>query len=267
MKAASLFARARSRAQREASFHMARRSIRMRNSSPLISFSFDDFPRSALLAGGRILQARGVRGTFYVSFGLMGSVAPTGEIFAETDLLHLGEHELGCHTFDHCDSWLTDTAAFEQSILRNSMALAKYVPGGVFRSLSYPISEPRPSTKTMCGRHFVACRAGGQRTNSSVCDLNSLRSFFLERSRDSLDEIQRQIQVNVETNGWLIFSTHDVSTTPTKFGVTPDFFEQVVQRAADSGALLLPVGDALDVIMGKPLATPRDSGAGAAIKL
>ena len=89
--------------------------------SPVISFTFDDFPRSALLNGGRILHDRGLAGTYYASLGLMGRTAPTGEIFKREDLEELIRqgHELGCHTFDHCDSWETAPAEFEASILRN----------------------------------------------------------------------------------------------------------------------------------------------------
>ena len=89
--------------------------------SPVISFTFDDFPRSALMNAGAILRERGLAGTYYASFGLMGRTAPTGEIFTREDLDELIRqgHELACHTFDHCDSWETAPAEFEASILRN----------------------------------------------------------------------------------------------------------------------------------------------------
>ena len=54
--------------------------------SPVISFTFDDFPRSALLNAGAILRERGLAGTYYASFGLMGTKAPTGEMFEREDL-------------------------------------------------------------------------------------------------------------------------------------------------------------------------------------
>jgi hypothetical protein len=53
---------------------------------PLISFTFDDFPRSALLAGGAILESFGYRGTFYASMGEMGNDSEVGEIFRPDDL-------------------------------------------------------------------------------------------------------------------------------------------------------------------------------------
>jgi len=116
---------------------------------PIISFTFDDFPRSALVQGGAILLEQGFTGTYYVSFGLMGQSGPTGDIFSRDDLGEFvrQKHELGCHTFDHCDSWDTRPAEFEASILRNQKTLARELPGLSLKSLSYPISYPRHKPK------------------------------------------------------------------------------------------------------------------------
>src|ERR1700730_7651334 len=111
-----MLARLRARFQRDVSRLLATRPMRMHNSQPIVSFTFDDFPRSALLTGGRILAKRGWEGTFYTSFGLMEKVAPTGQIFSLKDLEFLGRHELGCHTFDHCDAWETPSADFDEAI-------------------------------------------------------------------------------------------------------------------------------------------------------
>ena len=54
--------------------------------SAVISFTFDDFPRSALLNAGAILRERGVAGTYYASFGIMGRKTTTAELFTRDDL-------------------------------------------------------------------------------------------------------------------------------------------------------------------------------------
>src|SRR6267378_3494118 len=100
--------------RRKAASLLFRRPLLIGSEPHLISFTFDDFPRSALLAGGAILNRFGLAGTYYVSLGLVGKQTPTGEMFLPGDLTTLFErgHELGCHTFSHCDSWDTETAAF-----------------------------------------------------------------------------------------------------------------------------------------------------------
>jgi peptidoglycan/xylan/chitin deacetylase (PgdA/CDA1 family) len=41
---------------------------------PIVSFTFDDVPVSALANGATILEKHGVRGTFYVAGGIAGAM-------------------------------------------------------------------------------------------------------------------------------------------------------------------------------------------------
>ena len=213
----------------------------------LISFTFDDFPRSALLSGGAILNRYGLAGTYYVSLGLVGQTSPSGQLFSLDDLATLFEqgHELGCHTFSHCESWETDPSVFEDSVIKNRAALCDLFPGAKFESFSYPISMPRPFSKARIAPYFLSCRGGGQTFNAGRTDLNQLSAYFLEKSRYDIQAIKNIIDQNHQSHGWLILATHDVSASPTPFGCTPDFFEEVVKYAVGSGAQILPVVGAM----------------------
>src|SRR5438876_6524312 len=176
MTLSHLAARVQGRYQRSAARFLFKRPFVINSQVPLISFTFDDFPRSALLAGGTILNRFGLSGTYYASFGLMGKDAPSGRIFALDDLRPLFQqgHELGCHTFSHCHSWETDTGTFEKSIMENRAALNQLAPGAEFRTFSYPIGPPRLRTKSRIANHFLCCRGGGQTFNAETADLNHL---------------------------------------------------------------------------------------------
>jgi len=232
----------------------ARRDLLMSNRVPLISFSFDDFPSSALQVGGSILRDHGYAGTYYASFGLMNRDSPVGRIFSGADLeeLFAQGHELGCHTFAHSHAWKTRPSEFEESILENRRALNRILPEALFKTLSYPISGPRPQTKRRMGRLFACCRGGGQTFNTGTLDRNNVSAFFLERRTGQPDQIKQLIDRNREAGGWLIFATHDVCDQPTKFGCTPAFFEAVVCLAAESGARILPVAQALGEVYERP---------------
>ena len=247
-----LWDRARGRYIRSAARFCVKRPLAINTQTPLVSFTFDDFPRSALLAGGAILHRFGLRGTYYTSFGLMGKQAPTGSIFLPEDLAVALEqgHELGCHTFGHCDAWETKAGAFEDSVIDNQRALDNLVPGARFKTLSYPISPPRVGTKRKVGRHFVCCRGGGQAFNVGCADLNYLSGYFLEKSRDDPESVKSVIRENAQARGWLIFATHDVCKSPTPYGCTPEFFEEILQAAVDSGARILPVFEAWKALCG-----------------
>ena len=230
--------------QRRAARWFGRRPYRIEVESPVISFTFDDFPRSAFTNGGAILSQYGFSGTYYASFGLMGQQRSTGEMFRREDLQELISqgHELACHTFDHCDSWETTPADFEASILKNRRAAAQLVPTVSLKSFSYPITWPRPATKRRIASLFQCARGGGQTFNVGMVDLNYLKAFFIEQSRDDFDAIKHIIDDNTKAMGWLIFATHDVSHNPTRFGCTPALFERIVGYAEKSGAHVLAVG-------------------------
>ncbi len=234
------------------SVRFARRLVELNHGFPVISFTFDDFPRSALLVGGRILGRYGLAGTYYASLGLMERDAPVGRIFSASDLNRLlaHGHELGCHTFAHCNAWETRPRTFGESIAENRRVLNQIVPGAVFETLSYPISCPRPQTKRIAAEHFLCCRAGGQTFNIGPTDLNNLRAFFLEKSRDNPALVKDLIARNSRASGWLILATHDIAESPSPFGCAPQFFEDIVRCAIQSGARILPVAKAWGAICG-----------------
>ncbi len=223
-------------------------SIHLRR--PLISFTFDDFPRSAIRTGGAILKQFGVAGTYYAALGLVGQSTPSGQIFSVDDLPALFEqgHELGCHTFAHCDSWESPTEIFEKSLVDNRAALHQLFPDVVFKTFAYPINLPKPRTKARTSEYFLSCRGGGQRSNVGQVDLNQLSAYFLEKSRDNIQPIKDVIDKNRRDCGWLIFATHDIAEDHTPFGCTPEFFRNVVQYAVTSGAHIVPVLEALNIL-------------------
>ena len=257
-------ARVRRRILTEATKALFKKQFAIRTPMPLVSFTFDDFPRSAFLEAGSILKRYGTFGTYYVSMSLMGKGSHMGPMFQADDLremAHLG-HELGCHTFGHCHSWNTLPHVYEREILKNQQAFSELLPGTPFQTFAYPHSAPRLGVKKVAGRRFLCCRGGGLRPgrhfhrhagggqtfNSDITDLNYLCAFFLEKSTDDPEAVKSLIAENARSRGWLIFATHDVSARPSPFGCTPGFFEQVVQWTLESGAHILPVAKALEVL-------------------
>lgn len=245
MNGTAIASRTASAYQRRAAKWLARRAFTLPPGRPIISFTFDDFPRSALEVGGPLLDRHGVKATYYVSLGIAGRTEAAGAMFQFADLNRViaAGHELGCHTFDHCPAWATGPDAFEASVVHNAKALAQYTTAP-FRTLSYPISYPRPATKRRMSRIFACCRGGGQTFSTGKVDLNYVKAFFLEQCGEDMSGIRALLDATCAAGGWLIFATHDISPHPSRFGCTPDFFEAVVAAAAESGATLLPVAAA-----------------------
>jgi peptidoglycan/xylan/chitin deacetylase (PgdA/CDA1 family) len=232
--------------RRRAIERLARRDFRLENDVPYVSFTFDDFPRTALTEGGRILTEHGVRGTYFVSFGLLDSDSVSGRIAGIADLAELlrDGHELGCHTFDHLDGSKVTSDAFDDSIKANQAALSQSGLGVAFDVFAYPLSGPAVGTKRVAAKYFAGCRGGGQMLNRDVVDLSLLKAYFLDhRNRHNLKEAVQLVEANIAANGWLIFATHDVTTKPSSHGCTPAYLEELVRVSLKSGAKVLPMTD------------------------
>ena len=243
----SFYMRAVWKYRRTVSKYLYCRMLKLRTTSPIISFSFDDAPRTAFTTGSQILNRYGAPATFYVSLGKLGSDSPSGPLASFEDLINAVKegHELGCHTFDHKHSWETKTEIFVQSVQKNHQVLSSIIPEAEFLSLAYPICDPKPTIKREMGKIFCCCRGGDQTFNIGETDLNLLNAFFLDiRIGDSVDRVKQLIDENAKAKGWLIFVTHDVRDNPSKYGCSSTFLEQTVKHAAKSGSLLLPVGKA-----------------------
>src|SRR5580704_14439683 len=93
----------------------------------VVSFTFDDFPRSAWLNGGPVLEQYGARGTYYTAMGLAGTDSDLGPMFEIDDLrgARAGGHEIACHTFSHRDCRRATPAEIAAEIDRNAAALSQ----------------------------------------------------------------------------------------------------------------------------------------------
>lgn len=228
-----------------------RRLIKWPGFTPCISFTFDDFPRSASLIGAEIMAKYGLKATYYISLSLMNQRNQYWEFYKPDDLIALTQsgHELGSHTYDHIDAWYGTGPQFEESVKKNQLVFQKIIPGYNFKTLSFCTNPPNPSIKKIAEKYFLACRGGGNRINNGIIDLNLLSSFFIDRYHRDQSFAYKLIDKTVKSKGWLIFSFHDLSPNPSPFGCTPDLFKNIVQYAANSGAKILPVAEVIENII------------------
>lgn len=223
---------------------VGRREFRLPNVGPLVSFSFDDFPRSALHIGGAILKSYGLRGTYYAAMGLMGTANHIGPQFGAEDLAALLKdgHELGSHTFSHRSCRALPLREFEAEVIKGKEAVERVTGGGRFHSFSYPYGDVTLRARARIGAGLSSCRGIFPGINISPVDLNLLRANSLYSESFDLEAVSHLIRKNAEQCGWLIFYTHDLSDRPSAFGCTPSQFECVVKLVARAGATVLPVG-------------------------
>jgi peptidoglycan/xylan/chitin deacetylase (PgdA/CDA1 family) len=236
-------------AQRLAS-HVPVKPFHMRGAQGVISFTFDDVPRTALTVGGRILSRHGVGGTFYIAGGLTGRKEEGLDCHALEDLKAATRdgHEIGSHGYAHIRYSELTRSEIDQDLERNRLFLGETLGDASPISFSYPFGAARLRTKRALAGKFVAARGVRQGINTHVCDLSDLRANPIFTSQMTEGRIRDLVQQACEKKGWLIFYTHDVSDAPSPWGTTAALFETAVRAAVASGCRVLPIRNAIGAV-------------------
>jgi peptidoglycan/xylan/chitin deacetylase (PgdA/CDA1 family) len=224
------------------------RPLPLHNQGPVVTFCFDDFPRTAYTTGGAILRNFGVRGTYYAALGLMGTTNELGDQLRPEDIdsLLTDGHELGCHTFSHLSCRTTSFRLFESDVLKGRQAI-QALTGCDAGNFAYPRGHVSVRSKKRIGVLMNSCRGIYGGINDPAADLNLLRANSLYGDVDQHSRFRSLLAANVARRGWLIFYTHDVRENPSAFGCTPALFNQTVALAAESGCRIVSIKEALAI--------------------
>jgi peptidoglycan/xylan/chitin deacetylase (PgdA/CDA1 family) len=222
------------------------RPVSLGHIGPLVSFCFDDFPRTAYAVGGAVLKGFDARGTYYAAMGLINTSNDLGDQFTQGDLdcLLADGHELASHTFSHISCRTVSSLAFEDDVRRGRHAIREatgYDPG----NFAYPYGHVTVSAKKRVGGQMRSCRSIYGGLNSLTVDLNLLLANSVYGDEDEFVGLESLLLENEQRKGWLILYTHDVRPDPSPFGCTPKLFERVVARAAAGGARIVPVQEVI----------------------
>lgn len=212
----------------------------------VVSFTFDDFPKSALSVGGGLLEKYGWRGTYYTALALAGGTGDMGPMFDAEDLCaaHARGHELACHTHSHLDCSRAATPAIVADIAANGAAFAALLDGFAPQNFAFPFGALSLGAKRALAGRFASCRGIEWGINSGTVDLAHLSSTRLYHHDFGGDVLRRLVDRNRALGGWLIFYTHDVAAAPSPYGCTPDQLEAMIGYAAER-CEILPVRDAV----------------------
>jgi len=228
--------------RRRALCSLYRRSVPLGNAGPIVSFTFDDFPRTAYSVGGPILERFGARGTYYVTGGLMDTSNELGDLCDLHDLESLVEngHELGTQTFYHSSCRAISLAAFRDDV-QKGMKAAEQIKGHNSTNFAYPYGHVTLRSKKHLGPDLTSSRSNIPGFNGPEIDLNLLRAERLYGDAEQCSRIEELIEHNVEQKTWLIFYTHDVRSNPSEYGCTPELLEFAITASARSGSRILTV--------------------------
>jgi peptidoglycan/xylan/chitin deacetylase (PgdA/CDA1 family) len=190
-----------------------------------VSFSFDDAFVSQIDTGIPIMDASGVRATFYVS---VHNVEKRLEGWRKA--IATG-HEIGNHTFTHPCScnfpWSRNKALEDFTLARMDEDLSKgdeYIQrqlGIKPLTFAYPCGqkfvgrgEQTASYVPLVARRFLAGRGYRDQAfnHPHYCDHAQLTG--IDGDGTPFEELRAQIRSAVETGTWLIFVFHDIGDLP-----------------------------------------------------
>ncbi len=229
------------------------KKLTMRNTRPLVSFTFDDAAATACTAGAALLEQFHARATFYISGEKCGKPSPTGRLATAEHLkaLHANGHEIACHTFSHMQVVGIDRQALASDLERNRFFLQSVIGDVAVRNFAYPYGDISFSTKRYLGERYDSCRATTPGVNADVADLGVLKSNALEQTSIGRQGISHLITETVRRNGWLLFASHDVAEAPSPYGVRPDLLTFALRSALAAGCRLVTVAQALRILRGE----------------
>ena len=235
---------------RRAARYRCSKPFRMRNSEPLVSFTFDDVPDSAYLNGASVLEEHAVLGTFYISAGTCGTTADRWRVIDRHQVraLHERGHEIGCHTFSHVKVDTIGATELDAECLRNREFFRQLCGDIRVTNFCYPFGRLSLASKQQLQQRFDSCRGIYPGINAGTIDLGLLTVIELYDRTLPQDKLQRVLRETCDRNGWLIFYTHDVADPPSGLGCSPALLRSTIRAVQTAGLSCLPVRVALTKI-------------------
>jgi peptidoglycan/xylan/chitin deacetylase (PgdA/CDA1 family) len=209
---------------------------RLRNDAPLVSFTFDDVPESAL-EGAALLEQAGARGTFYISTALLGLRADHWRVIDADGVrdLHLRGHEIGLHGHRHIPIGLHSASSLAEDIAENKSTLRSIIPGAAAENFAYPYGQVSFARKLQLAQLVKSSRDIRGGVNRGFVDPQLIRTIALADCRLGPEEIDLNLDEAAAANGWLVFLTHDVDDRPSPYGVSRRLLSHALDAALRRG--------------------------------
>jgi peptidoglycan/xylan/chitin deacetylase (PgdA/CDA1 family) len=211
------------------------RPARLALSRPMVSFTFDDAPATATARGAEALEARGVRGTYYIAASLAGRQGPQGRYAAPEEVLAVAAagHEIACHTFAHLDCGAASQAAIDDDVALNAAVLSDWGVGPL-TNFAYPYGDVSRNAKKALATRFDILRGLHHGLIENGCDLNQAPAVGIEGPGGEA-AASRWLDRAAARRGWLILYTHDVGDDPSAWGCTPATLDRLIAAAQAKG--------------------------------
>jgi len=213
-----------------------RRPAVRRPDKALVTFAFDDAPASATRRGAEILEARGLKGVYYLSAGLAGETGHMGLYATRDDMKRVAAagHEIGCHTYSHLDCGQATGARIADDMELNAALLADWGVAEQLDTFAYPYGDVSFPAKAEAARRFVLSRGLHHGLIEPGVDLNQAPAVGIEGEHGEATA-RAWLGRAAERRAWLILYSHNVEAEASRFGASADAMIRLIAEALALG--------------------------------
>ena len=221
------------------------KNIEIKLDKPIVSFSFDDCPKSVVENALPLFDREHWKVTLYMAMGLCETTNHLGLHMSRSDVkaAYKSGHEIADHTYDHIDATTVSAHDFENNITKNQECLDS-VGVSPSKTFAYPYGQLNLATKKIIDQKFKGGRGITSRIHTKNADLNQIGSNRLYND-ESYDALMTDISNLNQTSSWITIFTHDVRETPSQFGCQPKQLEAVIDAVKNTGADVMTIADAI----------------------
>jgi len=227
--------------------HSMRKSLTLHAPAGVVSFSFDDAPKTACVNGRRILERHDCLGTWYIAGGLTDQLEQGRRCHSVADVQSLSRagHHIACHTFTHqpCDQ--LSRAQMQYVLASNARYFSDIGIPQAADHFSFPLGAYNIRAKQLASQTFQSSRIARGGIQVGQVDLNGLRAEKLYAHSMTDARLHALVQATAQQCGWLIFYTHEVESRAGTWGCTPELLDSAVRAALNAGCQVLSVDQAI----------------------
>jgi len=236
-----------SKAQFLIAAHVFRNELPLQRETGVVSFCFDDAPRSSCVVGRQILESMDCHGTWYIAGGLTDRMEQGRLCHSVSDVQDLANsgHHIGCHTFSHKRCATLTGDEMEDELKRNADFFESIGLPSTGLDFSFPLGSFDIASKRIAARYFRSSRIIGGGIQVGSADMNALKSLSLYQHSMSPERTTVLMKEVALRRGWLMLYTHDIEDSPSRWGCTSGLLTFAVQAALDVGCKVMSVDEAI----------------------
>ena len=172
------------------------------NRKGAVSLAFDDGCMSHVSLGIPALDARGLKGTFFVTVdGVTDGYSPPWNSWRNAAI---DGHEIGSHTITHSDLATLPPAQVQDEVAGSKATIDAQVPQQKCLTFSYPFGSFNAAVQAVAGNTYIASRGVQCGLNSAPFDFQNVKAC----SPDDGDDIYQQSDAAEQQGKWLVAFIH-----------------------------------------------------------